>query len=335
MNYLSRKQIYRKSRGAYTIIASIFLVLVVLFISSSIFIRITNKNSLYYQEIGAQAQEDSEKIQETLFTSHVIYFVEYDKVLLSCSVRNDCSYVIQILNLWIHDTTIKKHGYNKTININLKPGETIVFNGSSALSVTIEGSDLSHNFMSWFVTARGNIIPVVEEIEISYSVVSQGIGYLALSFHDFRYYTYQTMKKLDNYPEGTISFEIPRNTYVAFSCTLTNMDLFKRPITLDSHSLFWQPGRSGVSESGWFIVNVLPNGVIKETYSEITLEFDQPVSLIFASGKDLAVENFFRERSPNPSPNAVASTFILLHGTIGSTDFAQTIPFVTLYYADA
>ena len=166
----------RKSRGTSSIIASIFVVLVVLLLSSSILIQTTNKNSAYFQEISAGAQDDAELVQERLVTSYVTYYVQDDKVLISCSIRNDFSSMIQIINLWIHDTTITKYGYNETININLRPGDTIIFNESNTLSVKIEGSSSSHTFMSWFVTARGNIIPLKEELRfICIHDIIQGI----------------------------------------------------------------------------------------------------------------------------------------------------------------
>jgi hypothetical protein len=52
--------------------------------------------------------------------------------------------------------------------------------------------------------------------------------------------------------------------------------------------------------------------------------------LIFASDDDLEIGAFNRQKTPNAQ--TTVATFLVLHGTIGSSPYAQSIPFVSLYY---
>jgi hypothetical protein len=197
--------------------------------------------------------------------------------------------------------------------------------------VVIENADNTHVFSSWFITTRGNAVPLEKERGIIVAQLAQGIGSIALDFYKFRYFTYESDRKLANYPNGTVSFDVPKNEYVAFGCYLTNLDPKRQTIIIDSHSLFWQPGRPAVAEGAWFIVNVNIDGTINETYSLVSLEYGETKMLVFASQNDLALGSFKRLSTPNVV--TTVATFILLHGTIGSsTPFAQNIPFVALFY---
>ena len=198
------------------------------------------------------------------------------------------------------------------------------------LRVLIDGSNSSNSFTSWFVTERGNLLPLEEEQELIVAQLAQGIGDLALEFNEFRYFTYTSEQELASYPDGNKSFDIPKNTYVAFGCYVTNLNPLKQTIIIDSHSLFWQPGRSGVSEGAWFIVTVAENGTINQTFSQLSVDYGETKMLVFASQNDLGVASFSRLRTPNSA--TTVATFLLLHGTKGSTAFAQNIPFVSLYY---
>lgn len=52
--------------------------------------------------------------------------------------------------------------------------------------------------------------------------------------------------------------------------------------------------------------------------------------LVFASDTDLGLGSFGRLETPNAV--TTVATFLLLHGTMNATAFAQNIPFVSLFY---
>ena len=170
------------------------------------------------------------------------------------------------------------------------------------------------------------------EDETVHAQLSQGMGSLVLDFDNFRYFTYSDRVNgiLADYSEGTVSYNIPQKTYVAFGIYLTNEDPKKRTITLDSHSLFWQSAQPAVPANRWYIVNVDAEGAIMGTYSPIIIEYGASIMLVFASGKDLGAGQGFT--AEDTEGLATVATFLLLHGTLGSGSFAQNIPYVSLFY---
>ena len=327
---LLSKKLCKDSKGVYSIIAAVFVVLVVMVLYTNVFVFMLNQNVFFQEAVSQANQEDIDRNDEKITVSDANYTVEGNEVHVDVIVTNDGPVSVQIVTLWVFDATIRKYGYNDVLNINLKTGDMIVFAGASALTVTLEGSHALNEFAAWFVSARGNLIPVQELQETVFAKLAQGVGSLELDFYRLHHFNYETADKLVDYPTGTISFDIPKNTYIAFGCYLTNLDPSKEAIVLDSHSLFWQPGRPGVSDSAWFIVNVDENGNIGGSYSSVTLNHGERKMLVFASDRDLDTGDFGRLRTPNVE--TTVATFILLHGTKGSNPYAQNIPFVSIFY---
>lgn len=325
------KKLWKNSKGISGILSTIFLVLTVLFLYANVFLFILNQNTSFQEVVSEVNQMDIDRSSEKIIVLDVNYTVEEGQVYVQTQIKNDGPVSVQIITLWVVDTTNRKYGYNDTLDINLKTGDTLDFSGSNALIVTIEDSNSTDVFTSWFVTARGNLVPLEEERGVIIAQLAQGVGSMALELDKFRYFTYESAQKLANYPAGNVSFDIPKNEYVAFGCYLSNLDPAKQIITVDSHSLFWQPGRPGVSEGAWFIVNVNVDGTINGTYSPISIKYGETKMLVFASKNDLGSGSFDNLKTPNVE--TTVATFLLLHGTIGSTNYAQNIPFVSLFYS--
>jgi FlaG/FlaF family flagellin (archaellin) len=322
--------LWRNSKGVSGIIAAIFLVLIVILLYSNVFVFMLDQDASFQDVVSEVNQMDVDRSTEQITVTDVNHTVVGDQVHIEAQVTNDGAVSVQINTLWVVDRFTKKYGNNNTLTISLKPGDTLSFGESNALKVTIEGSSSLTGFTSWFVTARGNLIPLEEQETIIVAQVALGIGAMAMDLGNFRYFTYESATKLVNYSTGTVSFDIPKNTYIAYGCFLTNFDTDKRTITIDSHSFFWQPGAAGIGEENWFIVNVEADGTINGTYTSISIAYGETKMLVFASGKDVGTDSFLRERTPNA--DGVVATFLLLHGTIGSSAFSQNIPFVSFYY---
>jgi len=323
--------LWRNSKGVSGIIAAIFLVMIFILLYSNIFLFMFNQDASFRDVVSEVNQMAVDRSSEQITVTNVNHTVVGDQVYVEAVVANDGAVSVQINTLWVIDRLTKKYSYNNTLTINLKTGDTLSFAGSNVLTVTIEGSSSLNGFTSWFVTDRGNLIPLEGQEEIIISQVTQGIGAMAMDFDNFMYFTYESLQKLANYPNGNVSFDVPKNTYVAYGCYLTNFDMARRTISIDSHSLLWQPGRPGVSEGAWFIVNVNANGTINGAYSQVSLEYGETKLLVFASTNDLALGSFGRLRTPNVE--TTVATFILLHGTIGSSAYGQNIPYVSFFYS--
>jgi hypothetical protein len=291
-----------------------------------------NKNAEFQNSVSQTNQKEMDSSNEDLKAFNTTYSVVGDKVLVETQITNFGSVSSQIMTLWTMDTNTQKYGYNDTVNINLQSGDSATVSGSTALQTTISGSHSSDIFTSWFVTDRGNRIqlePLEQPKSIIVAQLAQGIGSMALDLTKFRYFSYNS-EALSSYPNGNISFNIPKNSYVAYGCYLTNLDPTMQTIVIDSHSLFWQPGRPSVSEGVWFVVNVNSNGIISQTYTNITINYGETKMLVFASQNDLGLGAFAKVKTPNVVDSV--ATFLLLHGTIGSSAYAQNIPFVSLFY---
>jgi len=181
------------------------------------------------------------------------------------------------------------------------------------------------------VTARGNTVafekPRVQNIVVA--ELAQGIGSMALEFYTFRYFTYQSSNKLKNYPTGSSGFKVPSRTDIAFGVVLTNLDPSEQTITLNLYSQLWvyfpkAPGQSFV----WYIVNVADDGTISDAYSSISLEFRERKLLVFASA---TAGSFVKVSLTSAVENLPCALNLLLLGTIGTRDYGQNIPFVSLY----
>lgn len=316
------------SKGFSSVIGTTFMVLVMMFLGTSVFLWTLSQNTMYNEAVRARNQEEADRRSENVVALSGHYSVSGSNVTVTVVLKNAGSVAAELINLWVIDTNQSKYAYHP-LSLNLNPGDI----KPVAYTVTILDTSANNTFVSWFVTARGNTVPLERETEESVIVaqVAQGIGSLALDFNTFRYYLYESGTKLANYPDGIVSFNVPKGTEIAYGCRLTNLDPRKETITLNSHSVIWQPSVGTGVERLWYIVNVQPDGTINGTYSDITLAYGETKLLCFASKNDLGESGF--ERVKTPISIGIMPTFLLLHGSIGSHTYGQNIPFVSIYYS--
>jgi hypothetical protein len=278
-----------------------------------------------------------DRLNERLTAENVNYTVSGDIVFVEVELRNDGPSFVHLTTLWVLDTTVRKYGFNDTLNINLKPGEILPIKGTKAIRVIIEGADNTHIFSSWFITARGNAVPLEKERGIIVAQVSAGIGAIAMNFANFKYYNVSKVGSsyiLDDYPNGRTGYVIiqPSSGGIAFQVSLTNYDSSKRNITLYSGSVLFtifpvlpQQPRGSM----WYIVNVDSNGVICNTYTPIKLIYGVETSVFFASAVELKEGNIFTPTKA--SYTGTAPVNLALIGRLGNDYYGQNIPFVSVY----
>jgi len=308
------------------------MVLAMFVISSNIFLFTISQNTLYSEAVRESQQTDTDRFNEQIVASDGNYTVWGNIVKAEATLTNVGAVSAQIINLWVFDTTIQKYGFNDTIvslNLNLNPGQILYLRESEAITVSIPGAGSADNFNSWFVTARGNTVPIEKTEEVIVSQVAQGIGLMALDFMTFRYFLYNGSSTLANYPAGVRGYNVPRTPEIAFGITLTNYDPLKRTIQLNQYAQVWlyfpkSPGQSLV----WHIVNVGSNGTITTPYSPISLAYRQTRLIVFASANP---SSFSKVSIPSAVKNLPCALNLLLLGTVGSDDYGQNIPFVSLF----
>lgn len=216
------------------------------------------------------------------------------------------------------------------------------------------------------VTANGNIFsatyPPTAASLAALSLTSGAIGDIYLEPQTFTYYHVCTSNSGPcNVPASCSTgnpcflqkqgygFSIPasdvKNYPLAFSLTVVDYNPSHSNITLDAYTLltdFFAP--SGSSSSGkdisWFIITNSTTSV-SSTYSPITLKYDVPVTIVFASSTASSMTPSVYS-AQEPTPVADALIFILTHGckavkaancNYQSGTYSQNSPYITsLYY---
>jgi len=319
---------FGSSKGISTAVGTVFLVLTVFVIGTNIFFWTLAQNTIYNQAVKERNQRDVDRLIENVIATNATFVVPSPgRVNATADLMNAGPISAQIVTLWVLDATQQKYNVTdlRASDINLNPGDS----RSLMMIVDIPGADSANVFNAWVVTARGNKVNLATPQTIVVANLAQGIGSMALDFYVFRYFTYVTSTKLANYPSGTSGFNVPSRTFIAFGVVLTNLDPSKRTITLNTYSQCWlyfpkAPGQSTI----FYIVSVAADGTITTPYSPITVAFKETKLIVFAS--DVA-GSLSRVSISSSVENLPCALNLLLLGTIGTRDYGQNIPFVSMY----
>ena len=313
---LWRKKVWSgRSKGISTVLGTVFLILVIFAISTNVFLWTMSKNAQYTQAVKDENQRDIDRLSENAVASGANYSVSEYEVTVRATLRNAGSVAVQIINLWVFDTDPSNQRYtNQSLDLNLNPGEVLYLRGSDSLTVTIPGADGSHHFVSWFVTARGNTIPLESDKSVIIAELAQGIGSISMEFPLFRYYEVQPGDKLG---PAQFSFSIPAKKNTVFGCLLTNLDESGRDINLTEQSCFWLSVPAKNAMVHWRIAKVV---------DETLVSFDFQ---LLEWGVQTLV--FFGPSAASQLADSPAAANILLYGTIGGDDYGQNIPFISVY----
>lgn len=331
------RKLIANTKGFSSVIGTTFMVLVMLVLATSIFLWTLSQNTEYFQSVKEKNQLEVDRLNEKLSAENVNYTASDDVVSVEVDLKNEGPLSVHLTTLWVLDTTIRKYGFNDTLNINLQPGEKLSIKGTEAIKVVIENADNTHVFSSWFITTRGNAVPLEKEGGLIVAQVSAGIGSIAMDFNRFKYYNVSKVGSsyiLNNYPQGSAGYVViqPASGGIAFQVALTNYDPSKRNITLYSGSVLFtifpvmpQQPRGSM----WYIVNVNANGVISNTYTPVNLTYGIETSVFFASAVELKGSNTFTPALASYSGTAPVN--LALIGSLGNDYYGQNIPFVSIY----
>jgi len=331
-----RKVWIGRSRGLSTVLGIVFLILVVFAIATNVFLWTLSQNAQYAQAVKDENQKNVDRLSENLVASGTNYTVSDDEVNVKVTVRNAGSVAARIINLWVFDTDPSNQRYtNKSLDLNLNPGDAVNFRGVSSLKVTIPGANASHEFVAWFVTARGNTVPLESVEDIIVAQLAQGIGSIGMTFPDFKYYNVSQVGPswvLNPFPSGGSGYTVPFGKYIAFRVTLTNYDESKQDLKLYSHSALWMlfPAIPTQPRSAWwYIVNVNESGTIVTPFTTITLEWGMPTQVYFAAEANGGSSPFNKWQAQ--CQNQPAAVNLMLVGKIGDSAYGQNIPFVSVF----
>jgi len=331
------------SRGFSSVIGTIFMVLMVMTSIAGVFLSTLYQNKLYNDAVKGQNQQELDARNENVVakgnysvstTTHVV-------TVGPANLTNAGPVAAQIVNVWVFDTSKQTYGFNNSVankpwaNLTwttLKAGQVLKFTSNNATKVTVPNATQGDSFNIWFVTARGNTVPLTksQSTTVINAQTAQGIGALAFDFNSFRYYTYQNSTKLANYPSGNPTYRVPYGSTIAFGFNITNYSPTTETIIFNVASMMWSyfPASPGQANGPiWYIANVQSDGTVSSGYSPISLGWGQTRFLVFAhqtSGQsgDWAVQQ----------KNSLGAINLIFYGNYSSgKKYAQNIPFAAIY----
>jgi len=312
------------SKGFSTVIGTTFMVLIMLLLSTGVFLWSLSRITDYNEAVKDKSQLEVDRLSEKVTASNVNYEVLKSTVLVEVKLKNEGPLPVQITTLWILDTTIKKYGFNNTLNLSLKPGEEIFCTGGKSIRVEIKGANSTDTFTSWFVTARGNIVNLEKGVIVAQ--LAQGIGSISFDFEKFWHYDFRS-KPSDGTPlppKSRNNYTISANNYTVFHVMLVNLDPLGEDIVLNGNSSIYIicAQRSTVKYGIWNLVNVTSNKIYPNSHAQYYLKYGVWTEVYFA-GNPLTILN--------PDVNTAYPLNILLFGRKGNNDYGQNIPFVSIY----
>jgi len=156
------------SKGFSSVIGTIFMVLLVVTSIAGIFLWTLYQNTLYNYAVRGQNQQELDVRNENV-VANGNYSVSGGKVSVIANLTNAGPVTAQIVNLWVFDTSKQTYGFNNSVankpwaNLTwttLKAGQVLKFTSGNATKVTVPNAVSGDSFNIWFVTARGNTIPL-------------------------------------------------------------------------------------------------------------------------------------------------------------------------------
>lgn len=316
------------------------MILIVWTVASAFLFFTLNQNTSYNEAARDRNELDIARMSENIQALNTSYLVNSNGfVTVKAKMQNIGSSAIKLVNLWVHVVEnpggSNLDGYNfNPIDITLQAGRSL--EQDFIVPVTGVSTSGSYAYSAWFITSKGNTITLkqVNTAEIVVSQTTQGIGAIAMDFQDFRYYTVNADRSLANFPSGTSGYLVTTGTGtpVAFKVVFTNLNYQTMSnITLQSDSVFFSifpETNQQVRASYWYIVNVNDQGVISTTYTNVTLRYNVPTAVYFASAK--AIKGSIVFASSNPGYSGTSPINLALIGSKGGQPFGQNIPFVSI-----
>lgn len=337
------KKIWKgRSKGISSVIGTVFLILVVFAISTNVFLWTISQSSIYNQAVKDTNQKNADKLNENVVATQGNYtVVSVNKVKVEAKLTNAGSVAAQIINLWVFDTSKQTYGFNSSIvsmsGSNLNPGQVLNFTGTNGIIVTVSGAGSLDSYNAWFVTARGNTVPLTksQSTTVINSQISQGIGALTMDFQNFNYYKVYSKSEqyYFNFSSAKSGYNVAKSDApLGFSINLTNLDIKGRNIILDLNSELFSifPSTGGNYKAvTWYIVNVNPTtGLIQTTFTNIPLNYTKPTFVYFASKSP--IQGSFSTVNSNDMFTGTCPVNLALTGTIGGSPFGQNLPFVSI-----
>jgi hypothetical protein len=314
-------------KGFSSIVGAIFMVIIVWILASGYFIYTLSENTVYNDAIREKNLLEVDRLSESVQVSNTTYSVNSNNnVVVTAQIQNTGPSSIQFLTIWIYasnSTGWNNHNFSKlnATFYTVPGGSTFSLN----VPLTVNGlySTSAYNITSWLITTRGNTVPLPKQPAVTNNItvaqISQGIGSIAMDMKQFTHYD------LNSSPNnGTDigapnhSFIVPKSKYTFFALLLTNCDPSGQDINLTSNCYIWVPTAQSetMKSDSWSIAKIVGNNYMTGFTYQI-LPWSIPTWVYFGATQ--------------PKWDAgVLPVNICLFGKIGSADYGQNIPFISV-----
>jgi hypothetical protein len=145
-------------KGYSALIATIFMVLIVLFLYFNVFTFSLNRDKDFQDIISRSQQLDADRNAEQITITDVVVTQDGSgQIYITCVLVNNGSVPVQLARLWVHDNDLLQPNI---ANVELSTQSILLQQGSSVPAqfppISIQGASYSDEFYMWLVTFRGN-----------------------------------------------------------------------------------------------------------------------------------------------------------------------------------
>ena len=322
------------SRGFSSVIGTIFMVLLVVTSIAGVFLSTLIQNKKYNDAVRAQNQQELDARNENVVangnysvstTTHVV-------TVGPVNLTNAGPVAAQIVNVWVFDTSRQTYSFNNSLAsmswANLNPGKLVKFTSGNGTKVFVPNAVSGDSFNIWFVTARGNTVPLVKSqgTTVINAQTAQGIGSIAFDFEQFWHYEFSGIPA----PGIPLPSRSPKNytisvsKYTVYHVVVTNFDPLGKDIVLNKNSSIYILCTQGstVKYGTWNLVNVTANKIYPSSPAQYRLTYKNTIEIYFAG-----LPSF----TGGVDVNTAYPLNVLLLGRKGNNDYGQNIPFVAIY----
>jgi hypothetical protein len=336
----------RKRHAVAGILAALILFTMLFTVGTGYFVFVNQNNLRYTQALSTRATALQSQLNENLALAGAASGVNH----LLVTAVNSGGQATTIIGLFIVNPSGGTQYLTTTMTT---PPLPIALNaGTSSASIDTGITIVSGTYTIKAVTQRGATFTATyppTAISLAAQALSSGaIGDLYIQFSTFKYYTISTCGSYQCLnPQGN-GFVVPNGVTsgnIAFSVRVTDLNSLQKSMTLDSYTLLMQfvpptPGAGGGTARtwSWYIISNSSSGQINPTYNQITLSYNTPVTIVFAS----STAGTYTGYAPGIGANTITLDFIATHGcevlilspcSTSNENYGQTIPYVsTLYF---
>jgi hypothetical protein len=151
-----------RNKGFSSVVGAVFMVLIIWVVAAGYLVFTLSQNTAYNEVVRSKNQLEADRLSEHLTASNANYTVAGNVFTVEAQISNEGPLLVTLKNLWVLDNALNEFGFNDNINASLGAGSNLVFNEAQndAINVTLSGASSADSFSSWFVTARGNTVPL-------------------------------------------------------------------------------------------------------------------------------------------------------------------------------